>query len=243
MVETWFDKVRLAIIDKLLLGSVLAAIGYFASRELEQFKSREAVRKVLTERRLLAILDLWTQLRQLHWDLHSYSVDLLGRAAERARDQETPFALARDTVLKEMTLDGSSLSNRAKSLIAITDQQIHLLGPLLFTAMHRAVVEEHVAVHSLGSSSAAEEPRPSCCDYEWLAAVIDGTPEAGFAMLLDDPLLKQSYDAFVSRWALNPATPFSSKYISPMPPTRWARIRERVSGWPFRERKPALERR
>jgi hypothetical protein len=57
--QSFADGLWLAVVDKLLLGGILAVAGYVFSRSLERYKSREALRGAIAKERAQQMAAAW----------------------------------------------------------------------------------------------------------------------------------------------------------------------------------------
>ena len=55
----FWAQVWLSVIDKLLLGGVAGALGFFAAKRLEDYRTRQALRTAIAQKRVEVIAEVW----------------------------------------------------------------------------------------------------------------------------------------------------------------------------------------
>lgn len=62
---TFYQQLTITLLDKLLIGLIIAFGAYFLSRSLERFKSGQAVSAELAKQRALKIAEIWNEIHDL----------------------------------------------------------------------------------------------------------------------------------------------------------------------------------
>ena len=85
------EQIWLSIVDKILLGGLVALVGYYGTRAIEAYKAKQLLRTELTKQRVLKIEDVWKRLLDIQALADSFRTSLvpywISRAIGKPEDQ------------------------------------------------------------------------------------------------------------------------------------------------------------
>ena len=193
----FLEKIWLSIFDKLALGTIALAIGYYISRRLEGIKSREAVRKTMLERRVNTILAQWDAVRLLHWDTVAASADRLVEETRVSRSVD-PHPERRSTgVTRGEKENNPSLIQRARELNDAIRNSRNLLGKTIADAMYGAIAAELNAAKTLESGTGPQSFPQDSPDFRWLERLLDAPDVEELPLMSHERTLAKSRAAFL----------------------------------------------
>jgi hypothetical protein len=70
------EQIWLSIVDKALLGGIVALVGFFATRTIEAYKAKQLLRTELTKLRVMKIEEVWKRMFEVETLTNSFRKDV-----------------------------------------------------------------------------------------------------------------------------------------------------------------------
>src|SRR5664279_4627994 len=70
------DQIWLSVVDKSLLGGIVALGGFYGTRAIEAYKAKQVLRTELTKQRVSKIEDVWRRIFDIEAQFNSFRTSL-----------------------------------------------------------------------------------------------------------------------------------------------------------------------
>jgi hypothetical protein len=74
---TFTEQIWLSIVDKVLLGGIVALAGFYGTRAIEAYKAKQLLRTELTKQRVLKIEDVWKRMLDIETVTNSFRTSIV----------------------------------------------------------------------------------------------------------------------------------------------------------------------